>query len=157
MALSSTLFKTMRKLLRFGASTRAARIADKLSADEIATLLTMLSRGESLQLVDVLLGSSRIDELLRELPSNLPEFEQALASIPDIRLVAFLMSHPAPTAKALLRRLPESRCHELRCSIAPEYAPVIDEHLRGRRRPSTIAVNSFRDRIATMLSFAGVC
>jgi Mg/Co/Ni transporter MgtE len=153
--LSPTLFKTMRKLLRLGARARVEKVAQKLSVDDIAALLTQLSHSESTLLLDVLLGTPRAGELLEALPAEQPEIDQGLAALSDLRVEVFLRDQPADAAEALLRRLPESRCVELRGHLTPDQLRVVDEHLLGRRRRPARSLAILRQRLLGALSVTG--
>jgi hypothetical protein len=155
MAHSPTLVRTMRKLLRFGATTRTTRIVKKLSSEELAALVTALPRAESWQLIDIFLSTPESGEKLKRIPENCHALDHALAALPDARLGGYIATQSADVSAILLQRLPKPRRADIRCGLSPELIRSIDRHLPlgqklGARRAQE--VTSFTGRIASLFS-----
>lgn len=124
---NQTLIRTLRKLLRYGATNRAARIADRLGPDDLEAALEQMSRGERALLLEMLLAGGRGDAL-RLLPDAL--MSSSLEAVPDERLRRRLSEQPPDLVAALLEWVPEPRRQALRATLASDLEAEVDRLLR---------------------------
>lgn len=145
MSLDPTLKrKTLKKLLRHGAMTRAARLAEKLPPKDIEEVLAVLSSNERILLTELLMTAPQGVSVLRALPEKL--LDQLLQSIPDTRLSELAHDLPSEVTALVLQHLPSTRCRCVCNALHPEHLRSVDTHLRAPR------LNAVRARVALLLS-----
>jgi Mg/Co/Ni transporter MgtE len=145
MSLDPTLKrKTLKKLLRHGATTRAARLAEKLPPKDIEEVLAVLASRERVLLTELLMATPQGVAVLRELPEKL--LDQLLQSIPDARLTELAPDLPSEVTALILQHLPTTRCRCVCNALQPEHLRSVDSHLRAPR------LSAVRARMALLLA-----
>ena len=136
--------KTLRKLLRHGATTRAMKLAEKLPPRDIVEVYAILSGAERELLTELLMGAPHGIDVLRELPTEL--LDQLLRAISDERLVELVEGRAAEVTALVLQHLPTTRCRTVCSALNPEHLRSVDPYLRAPR------LNAVRARVAAFLS-----
>lgn len=145
MSLDPTLKrKTLRKLLRHGSTSRAAKLAERLPPKDIEEVLEILSSSERVLLTELLMTAPQGVTVLRELPEKL--LDQLLQSISDTRLTELAHDLPSEVTALVLQHLPSTRCRCVCNALQPEHLRSVDSHLHAPR------LSAVRARVALLLS-----
>jgi len=124
LAVNTKQINALRKLVHYGALSRAARLVEKLHPADIAEVLPELSLAETRQLMEILFATRRAGATFRELPEEI--LGRILGMISDERLARLISRQPSDDAIFFLSLLSEERRRSVLAHLSPEQRETFD-------------------------------